>query len=813
MSAPRKPLWFTFGNHMHWVDMQWLWGYQVLPDSIDDMLALCDAVGAKANVNFDGVGYEKLAAEAPEALARLRAAIAAGTVEVVGASYGQPYGLFFGGESNLRQRILGARTARRLLGVWPRSFWEEEFDFFPQLPQMLKGCGFTGACLFFQWTWHTPQIPDEAVPLVRWEGIDGTRLPTVAKTALCLHQWPEDFDGRLELAQSAPRPALVQWLELMPSKDWMCRSELLLPRLRELFADPRFEVRAATLGELIAAFDEREAPLRRYTMDDVFHGMTIGKNGDAVPRQADRVEARILAAESSAATAGLLGRPYASWDVYPAWELDEAWRELCAAQHHDNHECEGLCGSIGKTSLARAELLARDVLTRTREHLARHVQGASGELLVFNDLGFERDVTIDDGRVTQVVTAVPAFGWKTVTKRVAPPPTESETNAESITLRCGSLGVTVDRRRGRIESIRAGDLVLPACALQPTMRRDGRAVDFGTARVTAVDDATLAITHDHGITSTLRLRPDLLGVQVDVRVRGLPRPDPGFAGALRMHIGGLAGVELVHDTPCAVDSVRARGRHVRKYPSGDWMTSPQWFEDVVDHFTARSFVDLLQGERGLLCVHDGSQGWFRSDDGVEVVLNAYDPWDEDRWQADLDARFVLVPHGPMSHAQRLRIALAARAPAACSPMRGDGSFPSIFGALCCEPAHVHVSAFHREHRKAFEHVDDAFGPQVRNPYVVRLVEYDGAPAEVVLRVPGSCASAARTDHLGRVQTELRVEAAEPPAWSPPGLTWSALRFPLRPREIATVMLDLELGRHQPRNLDQHRSVWATVHRR
>src|SRR5687767_3453148 len=145
----KKPLYCTFGNHMHWVDMQWLWGADTLSSSVRDMLGLIEATGARGNVNFDAVGYEKLAAEAPEALAELRAAVQAGKVEVVGATYGQPYGLFHGGESNVRQHVYGARAVRRLLGVWPKAFWEEEFDFFPQLPQILAGCGFESASLFF----------------------------------------------------------------------------------------------------------------------------------------------------------------------------------------------------------------------------------------------------------------------------------------------------------------------------------------------------------------------------------------------------------------------------------------------------------------------------------------------------------------------------------------------------------------------------------------------------------------------------------------------------------------------------------------
>ena len=150
---------------------------------------------------------------------------------MVGASYGQPYGLFHGGESNVRQRIYGVRTALRLLGPRPRTFWEEEFDFFPQLPQLLGGVGMRHASLYFQWTWHTPAVPWESIPAVWWEGQDGTRLLTATRNKLNLHQWPEDFAALL--AGSTPRempvPGIVQWLELMPSPDWMCRAELLLP--------------------------------------------------------------------------------------------------------------------------------------------------------------------------------------------------------------------------------------------------------------------------------------------------------------------------------------------------------------------------------------------------------------------------------------------------------------------------------------------------------------------------------------------------------------------------------------------------------
>ena len=148
--APPKIVYFTFGNHMHWIDMAWNWGDQVLPSSAEDMMRLVDTTGARGELNFDGVGYEKMAEQAPRVLDRLRDYIRRGQIEVAGASYGQPYGLFIEGESNVRQRIYGVRAVETLFGRRPHTWWEEEFDFFPQMPQILRLAGFRNACLFFQ---------------------------------------------------------------------------------------------------------------------------------------------------------------------------------------------------------------------------------------------------------------------------------------------------------------------------------------------------------------------------------------------------------------------------------------------------------------------------------------------------------------------------------------------------------------------------------------------------------------------------------------------------------------------------------------
>ncbi len=831
----KKPLFYTFGNHMHWSDMQWLWGYDVLPSSVRDMLKLCDATGAKGNVNFDVIGYEKMASESPDALDLLRAAVKQGKLEIVGASYGQPYGLFHGGESNVRQRVFGVRSVHRIFGVRPRVFWEEEFDFFPQLPQILKSCGFGGASLFFQWTWATPTIPTESLGLVMWEGHDGTRLPTLPKNELCLHQWPEDFAGRLDskLIQSLEKPAIVQWVELLPSPDWMCKSDVLLPKLKELFSDARFDLKPVTASELIAELTKsgNGVPVRKYTLDDVFHGVSLGKNGDNMPRWSRACEEQLLAAESIAALAGLFGRPYPSWDVYPTWELEESWRDLLSAQHHDNHECEGLCGFVGIRNFERSLGLASEVFARTLEHLGDRVSSDAGSQIVFNTLGWTRDLALEDGTIAR---GVPAWGYKVLDaadeNEDPPEAVQLEESESRITLVRGDFEVEIDRTHGLVRQIRTREFPKGLLhARRPLgeleMKRDEKVERFKTVSISQGDEdfAEVTFLREGRYGSRLRVSYhvaplyDALGIHIECE--SLARPDPGMRAGLVTSIApDFKEFSLVHDHPYGVSEVRADKNHVRKYPSGDWMTSKQWFEDVVRPFTALSFVDLLDTSRfgeGLLVIHDGSQSFFRGEHGVQALLTMYDAWDERYFHDAFTADFWLVPHAKLSNTERMRIAmeLTVGSPRFSdgAVTTGEGELPPSFGALHVDCENVLPTAFYRESSKAAEHLTHAFAADVRDPFVVRLVEFDGKSANVSLVVPGPVAKAARTTMMGEIEELLEPELVAAP-FGPDEIPWSRLRFAMKPHEIATVMLDLELGRQIPRNLDEHRHVWATVHR-
>ncbi|MGI8794156.1 MAG: glycosyl hydrolase-related protein, partial [Acidimicrobiales bacterium] len=678
------------------------------------------------------------------------------------------------------------------------------------------------ASLFVPWTWETPVIPSEAIPVIWWEGIDGTRILSGTHNELNLHQWPEEFNKLMRGGSddAARRLGIVQWLELMPSPDWMCRSELMIPTVRELMDHPRLDVRVVTMSEMVES-GRAAAEVRRYSMDDVFHGMSLGKNGDWLRRMSRHGEHTLLSAESLAAIAGLFGRPYPGWDVYPGWELEESWRELLTAQHHDIHASEGLCARIGLRSFERGLRVAEEVRDRTMTLLADRTAGPAGRLVVFNPLGWERPAAVTDPSSNRVhLTTVAPFGYRVIdgTGVAKARAIDVVEERDRIGLRRGDLAVFVDRASGHLTDLHnrwfddgAVDADRPLG--QVWMVTGGQVDRFIDVNVTvggASAGPTINIhrtaTNGAAVDVAVSLAADTDAVDVHFYTDFLPPPDGGMNAALQTTLATIDGdTTLIHDHPYGVSAIRAEGVYKKKYPTGDWMNSPQYFEDVTNPFSALHCVDIGDERRGLLCVHDGSQQMRRDGTAVHAILSMRDPWDGDYWVGEVDSRWRFYPHGPMSNAERWQVAQEfLRQPLVVSTTTtatGGGDLPAIFDGFCCHAPGVLLTALFRDGGELSDAaLGNYAGARIPNPYVVRLVEFNGQPAEVDLTVPGSVAAAFRTNLLGEVEQRI-----EPTSDSDGG---TRLTLAMRPHEITTLYLDLVNGRKAARYVDIDRPEWV-----
>jgi alpha-mannosidase len=298
----------------------------------------------------------------------------------------------------------------------------------------------------------------------------------------------------------------------------------------------------------------------------------------------------------------------------------------------------------------------------------------------------------------------------------------------------------------------------------------------------------------------VKLVADTPALDISLAAGSLRRPDGGMNAGLQTRFSLKGGAKVVTDSPYAVHEIERSGTFKKKYPTGDWMTSEQWFEDVVAPFDAFSLVDLISedGNRGLLVIHDGSPQWFHDEAGVRNLLTMYDPWDEDYWIDRFHVKYRLMPHGPLTNATRWREAQRfLRPPEALVKRNAGGDLPLSFSAAKCGSDHAAITAFYRETLEAGKGLPDyaasSFG--VDYPYVMRIVELDGVAGNGEIQTAATVEDAAQTNLMGE-----RLSKSE------------GLKLELHPHEIATVFLDLQEGRKQTRDLDAKREIWATVHR-
>src|ERR1035438_7531021 len=116
-AATDQGICITLCNHWSYIGIGWQLGIESCVLSATDAMELADRPPhAKTCLNLDARAYEFMAEKFPEVAARLRQQLAAGKVELIGGTYGQPMGTTLSGESNIRQMVVGREVIRKALG-------------------------------------------------------------------------------------------------------------------------------------------------------------------------------------------------------------------------------------------------------------------------------------------------------------------------------------------------------------------------------------------------------------------------------------------------------------------------------------------------------------------------------------------------------------------------------------------------------------------------------------------------------------------------------------------------------------------------
>ena len=430
MSTPAKPrLCLSLLNHWSYTGIGWNLGLESCAQSITDSLDLADySPSVKTGINLDALTYELVAEHYPHINRRLQRYLAAGQVEIVGGTFGQPIGSMVSGESNLRQLIVGQQTITQVLGRPVAVFLEEEEMSHPQVPQLVALTGYRYASMAQCDTWGRHGAPVMEDPVIWWEGADGTRMLAVPHNPLVFHPpmvtcdidwlWTDAGRAAVERMRRGRTPLALKWTEFGWEKLTGKSINKFDPELfRALSA--QFDVEYLTVEQYLdreSAAGSAAIPVKRPIVDDFTKLLPWGIGGDQLRRFGREVEATLHAAERFEAVAHLLDGKF---DGTAA--LYEAWRQFLAAQSHDVSLCEytrhqgatppadpvldthfQTWGSYGYRFMDDAVAAGRKVLGQALGLIAQSVNTAaapagSRTAVVFNACGFARAALVTTG--------------------------------------------------------------------------------------------------------------------------------------------------------------------------------------------------------------------------------------------------------------------------------------------------------------------------------------------------------------------------------------------------------------------------------
>ena len=358
--APVAPeLCLLLTNHWSYTGIGWQMGVSTVAQSIGNCCDMADQTpSVKTGLNFDAHAYAMVAQSSPEVIDRLKHYLAAGKVEIIGGTFGQPMGTMLTGESNIRQLVLGQQTVHKVLGVWVSSFLEEEEFAHPQLPQLLVGAGYRFASMAQCDTWGRHGNPPLPQNVIAWAALDGTSVLATPSDDLVFHppyfgpdiDWLWSDAGRAQVAarQKLGVPLALPWVEFGwgPGElDGNTPNQFHLNNYHQL--PEHYRVQFTTLTEYLEQYGSQATAPVTLHMDDFHKMQPWGVGGDQLRREQRETEAVLAAAERFSAIAHALGLSESR-----APEIDDAWTHLLIAQSHDVSLCEGVTGIGDAAALA-----------------------------------------------------------------------------------------------------------------------------------------------------------------------------------------------------------------------------------------------------------------------------------------------------------------------------------------------------------------------------------------------------------------------------------------------------------------------------
>jgi alpha-mannosidase len=420
---------FHIVPHTHW-DREWYVPFEEfqlrLAAVVDEVIEVLERDPSFSSFTLDGqaIVLEDYLEARPEQEDRLRALLAAARIEV-GPSYVLPDELLVGGESLVRNLLIGRRVCERF-GAEPSpvGYLPDSFGHPLQLPQILAGFGLET----FVFSRGLGDEIDELGVVFRWRAPDGSEVCAVQQLPSYSNFAYVTDAGEAQARVEAIAGQFGDWLRGAGVHDLLlCAGDDHQPVRRDLPSlCTELERRLPGVAVTIARYSDYADAIEPSALP-VWTGELIGSRLQNVlrgvnsarlylKRANEQAERRLLAAETVNALHTLR-----TGESFPVSDFRLAWRALLRCHPHDSI-CGCSCDEVHRDMLVRYELLERTVAELERRSVGRVGDGEGAPRVgVVNVLPYRRRELVEAAGMEPALVEVEGFAARTVDLTPAEP--------------------------------------------------------------------------------------------------------------------------------------------------------------------------------------------------------------------------------------------------------------------------------------------------------------------------------------------------------------------------------------------------------
>jgi alpha-mannosidase len=400
------------------IDMAWLWPWtetvEVVRNTFRSALDLMREYPDFKFTMSSARAYVWMEEKYPDLFKEIEQRVREGRWEVIGGMWVEPDLNMPGGESLVRQILVGKHYFHDKFGIDVKIGWNpDSFGYNWQLPQIYKKSGMDYfVTQKLMWAHEFTTFPYK---LFWWESPDGSRILTY---------FPHDYAAGIDPAQLGKD--LAVWIPSIYGTDSSQHAEMLhlygvgdhgggptrtmldnAERWRKpdvVFPNLQFTTAKSFFDDLEKRLPAMKVPTWRDELYFEYHRGVMTTQAET-KRRIRTTEELLLNAEKFAALSTLYGRSY------PAEDFDRGWRDLLFDDFHDIFPGSGIAVNYldAKRNLEDVTRVGRGILDGSLSEISAHINttAAGVPLAVFNSMSWPRNEVVEaEAQLSSVASAV-----------------------------------------------------------------------------------------------------------------------------------------------------------------------------------------------------------------------------------------------------------------------------------------------------------------------------------------------------------------------------------------------------------------------